>query len=79
MTRRPRSPDELFRQVERLLPQPPGEPLGPTTRLRDDLGLDSLDSVELYAALEEAYGIELPDAARDTIDTLSDLAAQLGV
>ena len=30
-------------------------------KLGDDLGIDSLDAMELNMALEEAYGISIPD------------------
>ena len=33
----------------------------------DDLGADSLDTVELVMAFEEKFGIEIPDDAAETI------------
>jgi acyl carrier protein len=33
----------------------------------DDLGADSLDTVELVMALEEEFGIEIPDSAAEKI------------
>ena len=38
----------------------------------DDLGADSLDSVELVMAFEEEFGIEIPDDAAETILTVAD-------
>ena len=38
----------------------------------DDLGADSLDTVELVMAFEEEFGIEIPDDAAETILTVSD-------
>lgn len=38
----------------------------------DDLGADSLDTVELVMAFEEEFGIEIPDDAAETIQTFSD-------
>ena len=38
----------------------------------DDLGADSLDTVELGLALEEEFGCEIPDEAADTIFTVGD-------
>jgi acyl carrier protein len=38
----------------------------------DDLGADSLDTVELVMAFEEEFGIEIPDDAADTIQTVGD-------
>ena len=36
----------------------------------DDLGADSLDTVELVMAFEEKFGIEIPDDAAETIITV---------
>ena len=38
----------------------------------DDLGADSLDTVELVMAFEEKFGIEIPDDAAETIQTVGD-------
>lgn len=38
----------------------------------DDLGADSLDTVELVMAFEEEFGIEIPDDAAEKIVTVKD-------
>ena len=38
----------------------------------DDLGADSLDTVELVMAFEEKFSIEIPDDAAETIQTVQD-------
>ena len=38
----------------------------------DDLGADSLDTVELVMAFEEEFGCEIPDGAAETIQTVGD-------
>lgn len=38
----------------------------------DDLGADSLDTVELVMAFEEEFGIEIPDEAAEKIQTVQD-------
>jgi acyl carrier protein len=38
----------------------------------DDLGADSLDIVELIMALEDEYGIEIPDEDAEKIVTVGD-------
>ena len=38
----------------------------------DDLGADSLDTVELVMAFEEEFGIEIPDDAAESIVTVGD-------
>jgi acyl carrier protein len=57
-----------------------GEQLGvgpesciPEANLLDDLGADSLDVVELVMALEEAFGIQVPDEDVENIRTIRDI------
>ncbi len=38
----------------------------------DDLGADSLDTVELVMAFEEEFGVEIPDDSAETIQTVKD-------
>ena len=38
----------------------------------DDLGADSLDTVELVMAFEEEFDIEIPDDAAESIQTVGD-------
>ena len=38
----------------------------------NDLGADSLDTVELIMEFEEEFGIEIPDDAAETIQTVGD-------
>jgi acyl carrier protein len=38
----------------------------------DDLGADSLDTVELVMAFEEAFNVEIPDDAAEKIQTVGD-------
>ena len=42
----------------------------PESKFIDDLGADSLDTVELVMAFEEKFGIEIPDDAAETILTV---------
>ncbi|MDK7354825.1 acyl carrier protein [Peptoniphilus harei] len=43
------------------------------SNLQDDLGLDSLDAVELSMAIEEETGIEIPDEEFQKFITVEDL------
>jgi len=44
----------------------------PTASFVDDLGADSLDTVELVMAFEEGFGIEIPDEDAEKIATVKD-------
>jgi acyl carrier protein len=44
----------------------------PTASFIDDLGADSLDTVELVMALEEGFGMEIPDEDAEKITTVND-------
>jgi acyl carrier protein len=50
----------------------------PEASLLDDLGADSLDVVELVMALEEEFGIEVPDDDVENIRTIGDIVTYLG-
>ena len=43
----------------------------------DDLGADSLDTVELVIAFEEAFDVEIPDEKAETILTVGDAISHL--
>ena len=44
----------------------------PESNFQNDLGADSLDTVELVMALEEAFDIEIPDESAEGIATVGD-------
>ncbi len=44
----------------------------PAASFVDDLGADSLDRVELIMALEETFGVEIPDDEAEKIATVQD-------
>jgi acyl carrier protein len=44
----------------------------PEASFIDDLGADSLDTVELVMAFEEAFSVEIPEDAAEKISTVKD-------
>ena len=46
--------------------------LTPEAKFIEDLGADSLDIVELVMALEEEFGIDIPDEDADKLRTVGD-------
>jgi acyl carrier protein len=46
----------------------------PSANFSTELGADSLDVVELVMALEEGFGIEIPDEAASEISTVEEAA-----
>jgi len=52
--------------------------VAPTASFVDDLGADSLDTVELVMAFEEAFEIEIPDEDAEKIRTVKDAVDYIG-
>ena len=46
--------------------------LSPEAKFIEDLGADSLDTVELVMALEEEFGLDIPDEDADKLKTVGD-------
>ena len=49
----------------------------PTSAFAPDLGLDSLDTVEVVMAMEEEFAVEIPDAEADKIQSIPEAVAYL--
>ncbi len=49
------------------------EQVTPTARFVEDLGADSLDTVELVMAFEEEFGAEIPDEQAEKLLTVGDV------
>jgi NADH dehydrogenase (ubiquinone) 1 alpha/beta subcomplex 1 len=46
--------------------------VSPSSKFSEDLGLDSLDAVEVVMAIEDEFAIEIPDAEADKIASIED-------
>ncbi|MDE5856515.1 MAG: acyl carrier protein [Anaeroplasmataceae bacterium] len=45
--------------------------------LKDDLGADSLDAVEIVMDIEDEFGVEIDDTKAEAISTVGDLVAYI--
>lgn len=64
---------DLFEKVKAIVAEQlevKPEEITPDSSFANDLGADSLDTVELVMALEEEFGIEIPDEVAEQIDTV---------
>ncbi len=80
MTDPPHSSSELFAKIQPIIAETLGVPIEkitPQARFTDDLGADSLDTVELLMALEEALGIQVQNEEAEKLSTVQDLLAYL--
>jgi len=53
------------------------EEVKPEAKFVEDLGADSLDTVELIMALEEEFGIEIPDEDAEKALTVGDVVTYI--
>ena len=70
------SADAIIETVNRVMMEEfeaTSDKLRPEARLRDDLGMDSLDGVDLVVALEVAFGFRIPEQQARGIRTLGDV------
>lgn len=67
---------QLIARVNELMSQGfelPLEQLVPTARLKDDLGLDSLDAVDMLVYIEERMGVKVDGEKIRELRTLADV------
>ncbi|BAY49203.1 acyl carrier protein [Scytonema sp. HK-05] len=69
------SQTEIFDKVKKIVADQlsvDAETVTPQSNFANDLGADSLDTVELVMALEEEFDIEIPDEAAEKITTVQE-------
>ncbi|KOR31230.1 acyl carrier protein [Achromatium sp. WMS2] len=67
------SVEEIEERVKKIIVEQLGvaeEDITPAASFVDDLGADSLDTVELVMALEEEFGTDIPDEEAEKITTV---------
>lgn len=69
------SEDKIFDTVKKIVTEQlsvDASKVTPQANFANDLGADSLDTVELVMALEEEFDIEIPDEAAEQITTVQE-------
>ena len=70
----------MFETVKELLSKQlriPAEQIEMTSKIKDDLGADSISVLQLLMTIEEDYGIVIPDEKLATFNTVGDVVAYL--
>ena len=74
------SAEEISERVKSIIVEQLGvtmEEVTPEASFIDDLGADSLDIVELIMALEEEYGVDIPDQDAEKIHSVKDVISYI--
>jgi len=69
-----------FEKVKKIVVEQLGvkdEEITPEAKFTENLGADSLDTVELVMALEEEFGIEIPDEDAEKAKTVGDVTSYI--
>ena len=67
--------DEVYSRVRKIVSDQLGvedDKVTPEANFQNDLGADSLDTVELVMAFEEEFDLEIPDEDAERIATVQD-------
>ncbi len=68
--------DQVFHTLGKYLRMDPAR-LRPDDSLRDDLGLDSLQTIELVYEVESAFDLQIPDEDFSRMQTIQDVVTYL--
>jgi acyl carrier protein len=72
--------ETLEERVKKIIVEQLGveeDEVNPDAKFIEDLGADSLDTVELVMAFEEEFGIEIPDEDAEKIATVGDAVSYI--
>ena len=70
----------MYEKVCKMLAEQPdiaADTITPQSEIVKDLGADSLDVVELMMALEDEYGITLPEGEVENVKTVQDIVSMM--
>lgn len=65
---------DTYKKIVSILEKYTDEPITPDSHIINDLGLDSLDTVEFVISLEEEFDIEINDSDASATQVVSDIA-----
>lgn len=63
--------DRIIEVVKNFVAEKGITDVNPKSTFKEDLGLDSLDGVEVCLAIEEEFGIEIPDSEAEKITSIA--------
>jgi len=69
--------DEVIKMLSKQLNKKPAD-ITADKRIKEDLGADSLDVVEMLMTVEEKYGITIEDSVLMGVKTVGDLVNVIG-
>lgn len=75
------SKEDILSRVQKIVVEQLGvedEKVTPEANFQNDLGADSLDTVELVMAFEEEFNMEIPDEEAESIATVGDAVNYIG-
>ena len=72
--------EQLFDEISAIIEERLGvsaSDITPDKNLTNDLGADSLDTVELIMSIEQKFGISIPEDAAENIKTVGDIISYI--
>ncbi|MEO0853416.1 MAG: acyl carrier protein [Cyanobacteria bacterium J06648_11] len=75
------SKEDILSRVQKIVVEQLGveaDKVTPEANFQNDLGADSLDTVELVMAFEEEFDMEIPDEEAESIATVGDAVNYIG-
>jgi acyl carrier protein len=67
----------VINEIKQIAPDTAPENLQPDDNIRTKLEIDSFDALQIVVALDEKFGIEIPEADYGKIQTLKNITAYL--